>query len=98
MSDQVPDGVDWSALGAIHSAGRIAESTRHSKKARLKATRAWSQPKAKPPQAVRSYSKVVAAPVFVVSHFSKASLLSTTIMPADIEEWELPQSWAQLIW
>jgi len=46
----------------------------------------------------RSYSKLVAAPTFEASHLSNAAWLSTTNMPADIAKWELPQSWAQLIW
>ena len=84
MSDQVPDGVDWRALGTIHSTGRIAESKRHSKKARTTDGRA--RLKTRQPKSVRGYSKLVAPPVLVMSHFSKASLLSTTMMPADIEE------------
>ena len=44
------------------------------------------------------YSKLVAAPRLEASHLSKAAWLSTTSMPDAMAEWELPQSWAQLIW
>ena len=50
-------------------------------------------PRGRPP-----YSKLTVPPLFEPSHLSKAAWLSTTSMPAAMAEWELPQSWAQLIW